>query len=250
MFRRNVVALIFNEKKEFLACNRMDRKGWQCVQGGVEEDDMTQSLFISHETGLATAAKESDCDVVDLPLPAAWREIDEEIGLTAAHGIQFAGWLRSPSAEGFRYLFPKFAAKRLREQGYVGQIQTILVFFAPTEAQKDICLLPPQLRAGQTASLMAMGTANAPTQEFRSCSWMDAATFISKCPGVKRHIFEYMLGGPTIQILMDAFLAERQRPVLSDTPTCGGEVDAAPADEVRPDLVQTPVLQQTDSQKS
>lgn len=234
MFRRNVVALIFNEKKEFLACHRLDRKGWQCVQGGVEDDDQLAMVTVDRETGIAVVAGEDDQSVVvqELPLPAAWRELDEEVGLAPEHGVEFVGWLRPPTREAFQYCFPRFAAKRLREQGYVGQVQTVLVFYAPSTALEHICLLPPQLRPGKAGSLPPNDVPidAMPKQEFRSCAWMEAELFAKKSPGVKQHIFKYMLQSDNIQAMQDIFLSRRfdetkARPASTqETPPCAASI--------------------------
>ena len=55
MFRANVAALIRYENK-YVACGRSDFKTWQCVQGGIEEVDLS-------------------------PIDAIKRELMEELGL-------------------------------------------------------------------------------------------------------------------------------------------------------------------------
>lgn len=181
LWRRNVVAVIFNEDGHVLGCNRKDRKGWQCVQGGVEDDD-----------------KEI--------LAAAWREIDEEIGLLEKeHRLEFVSVLPPPNNDPtvLRYKFPKFAAPGLRAQGYVGQQQELLLFFAPKEAIKFVRLVP-------TPQHIAAGA----KQEFRGVSWLSFEEFIPKTSDFKLHIFSHMhtTSWPIIVDFLDKRFGKVDRP--------------------------------------
>jgi 8-oxo-dGTP pyrophosphatase MutT (NUDIX family) len=159
MWRRNVVAVIFNEEGHVLGCNRKDRKGWQCVQGGVEDND---SELVA----------------------AAWREIDEEVGLLEKdHHVEFVAAIPPPNNDPtiLRYRFPKYAAPGLQAQGYVGQQQELLLFFAPKESIKFVRLVP-------TPEHVAAGA----KQEFRSVAWLSFEDFIPKTSDFKLHIFTHM----------------------------------------------------------
>lgn len=178
MFRRNVAVVIFNEDSQVLACYRKDRKGWQCVQGGIDGDE----------------------DVI----AAAWREIEEEIGLTADHGVQFVCTVQPPHGDAtkLRYLLPKFASPKLRAEGYIGQQQEIVLFFAPRIAAESVRLIPSQ------EDCIARGI----KQEFRRVEWMTWEDFLPKTGDIRRHIFSYMaIATPP---LMTVFLSGKDTALL------------------------------------
>ena len=153
MFRKNVAAVIFNECGDFLACHRKDRKSWQCVQGGVEDEE----------------------DVV----AAARREIFEEIGLNSKeHGIRFVGEIPPPDGDPakLRYLLPKFAGAKIRAQGYIGQEQRLLLFYAPSSSTAFVQVVPVR-----DSGLK---------QEFCKVQWMNMSQFLTKVSEYKQHIFD------------------------------------------------------------
>lgn len=170
MFRNNVVAALVNEDGQILGCNRRDRKGYQCVQGGVDEGE-------------------------DF-LAAAWREIDEEIGLTPDHGVSFIGFVPPPQGDAtkLRYLLPKYAAPSLRAQGYVGQQQTLLLFYCPRVAIQHVRLVPTIEQARSGAK-----------QEFRGVQWMPLDEFLLKVGDLRLHIFQHL--AKTIPDMIDQFFA-------------------------------------------
>ena len=154
MFRKNVVAVIFNEKAEFLACHRIDKKGWQFVQGGIEETD----------TDLILAAR---------------REIFEEIGL---HETALVHVAEIPPPQGdptkLRYLSPKFVDKMFLDSGHIGQEQRLLLFYMHSSTINTCRLIPPPESGAK--------------QEFCSVAWMGIADLITRVPECKKHIFEHI----------------------------------------------------------
>ena len=207
-----MAAYVVNEKGEFLACYRKDGKSWQTVQGGVEGDD-------------------------DDLQQAAMRELEEEVGLTAEHGLAYVGEIFPPSVSElrqfrgpsttssndrncssndttsesdklpdwtfFRYELPWYAGKRIREQGYIGQEQRQLIYYMPSEGIRHAQLRPDPAKFGPDVK-----------QEFRRVSWMDMGQFFALVASHKSHIFAYLFYKS--RDLISAFLSTR--PATQATP--------------------------------
>ena len=194
LYRPNVAAHVFNERGEFLACLRMDARGWQCVQGGVEKKDK---------------------DIVK----AALRELEEEVGLTIEAGLVYVGEVHPPTASElvkiaalsgllktkkmackptpvvessreteeedddvpdyryFRYTYPGHNPRRTR----LGQEQRQLLFFLPSMNIDRVTLVPNADKFGPKV-----------TQEFREVRWMDYETLFKHVGAHKEHIFAYV----------------------------------------------------------
>ncbi|CAC9442742.1 NUDIX hydrolase dihydroneopterin triphosphate pyrophosphohydrolase/hydrolase [Leishmania infantum JPCM5] len=150
MYRPNVCVFLFNEKMEFLGCQRMKTDHFQCVQGGIEA-----------------------CDV-DIRL-AALREVEEEIGLKPQDLI-FVQEIPPPNGDPMKFAYTLASNANLRRFGYVGQKQRILLFFTPSENISKVVLIPPpELHA---------------SQEFRKVEWMPIEQLIAKSLPEKVHIFK------------------------------------------------------------
>ena len=155
MYRKNVCAVLFNERGELLACHRRDRKAWQCVQGGIDDREQV--------------------------LAAAWREINEEIGLDATrHGVRYVCEIPPPNGDptALRYILPPRAGQTIRAQGFIGQEQRLLLFYCPSTMAASVCLCPPP------------GSLPAVKQEFRSVRWMAISEFLTKVSSHKQAIFD------------------------------------------------------------
>ena len=88
-FRAGVIAVVENHDGLVLACERSDVRGaWQLPQGGIDEGEE--------------------------PVVAAWRELEEETGLTAQHVA-----LRSMSESWTMYEFPDGHRRLKRHLGQV-----------------------------------------------------------------------------------------------------------------------------------
>ena len=114
-----------------------------------------------------------------------------------------------------RYLFPKGAARRLQEQGYVGQEQTPVVFVASKSIVDHV-------------DLSGLGGEK---PEFFAVQWMSFADLLSKIPSCKAHIIDLL--SQVVPAFVKANLAEtkatspssRKRPREEDA-----EVDAEPTE--------------------
>ncbi|CAD2216223.1 NUDIX hydrolase, conserved [Angomonas deanei] len=150
MYRSNVCAIIFNEFKQFLGCQRIHSEYYQCVQGGIEK---------------------SDHDIV----LAAKREIEEEIGIPPDE-VQFVCELSPPNGDTTLFRYTLAANANLRRFGYIGQQQRMLLFFMPSDKIEKVVVVPPkELRV---------------PQEFKGVKWVDMETLKTSCSPEKKHIFE------------------------------------------------------------
>ncbi|KEG05593.1 putative NUDIX hydrolase, conserved [Trypanosoma grayi] len=149
MYRRNVCVVIFNEEVRFLGCQRIHEERYQFVQGGIEdwEDDTLQ---------------------------AAYREVEEEIGLLQ-EDLHFVGEILPPSGDPREFRYTLHQSSNLRRFGYVGQEQRLMLFFTTSNSIKKVRLIPPK----ETRAL----------QEFSCVKWMTIENIIERCPREKRHIF-------------------------------------------------------------
>lgn len=149
MYRPNVCCFIFNEKVEFLGCQRMSSEHYQCVQGGIESRDDDVAL-------------------------AAFREIEEEIGLKPADLI-FVQEIPPPNGDPMNFSYQLSSHANLRRHGYIGQKQRILLFFtAAANIEKVVLTPPPELHA---------------LQEFRRVEWMSIDELTARSLPEKAHIF-------------------------------------------------------------
>lgn len=150
MYRPNVCVFLFNERVEFLGCQRMKTEHYQCVQGGIESRDVDVTL-------------------------AAFREIEEEIGLKP-EDLTFVQEIPPPNGDPMNFAYTLSNEANLRRYGYVGQKQRILLFFTPSENISKVVLIPPP-------ELHAL-------QEFRRVAWMSIEELTSKSLPEKAHIFK------------------------------------------------------------
>ncbi|EPY18559.1 NUDIX hydrolase, conserved [Strigomonas culicis] len=170
MYRPNVCAFLFNENVEFLGCLRIRSTYFQTVQGGIEKEDTDVLL-------------------------AAYREIDEEIGIKKDM-LEFVQEILPPDGDPktFRYtLAPK---ANLRRYGYIGQEQRILLFFMKKAHIQHVNVVTPK-------------EAGVP-QEFERVEWMSMDQLRQRCSPEKAHIFALVaqLAPPIAQ----AYLRERHAP--------------------------------------
>ncbi|KAG5511375.1 hypothetical protein JKF63_07338 [Porcisia hertigi] len=150
MYRLNVCVFIFNERVEFLGCQRMKTEYFQCVQGGVEAGDANITL-------------------------AAMREIEEEIGLKPQDVI-FVQEVPPPNGDPMEFAYTLVSNAKLSRLGYIGQMQRILMFFTPSKnISKMVLIPPPDLNA---------------SQEFRRVQWMPIERLIAMSAPEKLHIFK------------------------------------------------------------
>ncbi|CCW69027.1 unnamed protein product [Phytomonas sp. Hart1] len=150
MYRKNVCCFIFNDDLKFLGCVRIDNGQYQCVQGGIETEDMDNVL----EAGL--------------------REIKEEIGLLP-HDVHFVQEIQPPNGDPtvFRY---KTKALKNKYKNCIGQEQRILLFYAHESVIKKTVVIPPkELKI---------------RREFRRVLWVSMDELCEKCPPIKTHIFK------------------------------------------------------------
>jgi 8-oxo-dGTP pyrophosphatase MutT (NUDIX family) len=149
MYRPNVCCFIFNEKVEFLGCQRIKSEHYQCVQGGIEKRDDDVTL-------------------------AAFREIEEEIGLKP-EDLCFVQEIPPPNGDAMNFAYELSAHANLRRFGYIGQKQRILLFFTPSSnIEKVVLVPPPELHA---------------LQEFRKVAWMPIEELTARSLPEKAHIF-------------------------------------------------------------
>jgi putative (di)nucleoside polyphosphate hydrolase len=96
-YRRGVGIVLFNDAREVFVAQRIDNPGpaWQMPQGGIDKDEK--------------------------PIDAAWRELQEETGVTSAKILaESKGWLR--------YDLPPDLAAQLWKGRYRGQEQKWYAF--------------------------------------------------------------------------------------------------------------------------
>ncbi|KPI86689.1 putative NUDIX hydrolase dihydroneopterin triphosphate pyrophosphohydrolase/hydrolase [Leptomonas seymouri] len=149
MYRPNVCCFIFNEKLQFLGCQRMKSEHYQCVQGGIESGD--------HDVTLA-----------------AFREIEEEIGLKP-QDLVFVQEIPPPNGDPMNFAYSLAPNANLRRVGYVGQKQRILLFYTPSaNIEKVVLIPPPELHA---------------QQEFRRVEWLSMEELTARSTPEKAHIF-------------------------------------------------------------
>ena len=219
LFRPNVAAHVFNERGEFMACLRMDGRGWQCVQGGVEKKDKDIQL-------------------------AALRELEEEVGLTPESGLVFVGEISPPSAaelaqfqpkstpttEGkgedetsvagapsndadapdwryFRYNYPGFNPRRTR----LGQEQRQMLYFLPSVNISKAVLTPDPEKFGPKVS-----------QEFLKVEWMSMERFFPLVGAHKEHIFAYVF------LKAKGMIQDYQKQLLAQSPATTTTTTSAP----------------------
>lgn len=107
-YRRGVGIVLFNRTGQVFVAQRLDSPGpaWQMPQGGIDKDES--------------------------PLDAAWRELQEETGITSAELLaESRGWLR--------YDLPPDLATTLWKGRYRGQEQKWYAFrFTGDEREIDI----------------------------------------------------------------------------------------------------------------
>ncbi|KAK7198062.1 Nudix hydrolase 2 [Novymonas esmeraldas] len=150
MYRPNVCVFLFNEKVEFLGCQRVKSEHFQCVQGGIESTDTDVTL-------------------------AALREVEEEIGLKP-QDLTFVQEIPPPNGDPMNFAYSLSAGANLRRFGYIGQKQRILLFFTPSaNISKVVLVPPPELHA---------------LQEFRKVEWMPIEELVAKTLPEKAHIFK------------------------------------------------------------
>jgi putative (di)nucleoside polyphosphate hydrolase len=96
-YRRGVGIVLFNDKKQVFIAQRIDNPGpaWQMPQGGIDKDEK--------------------------PIDAAWRELQEETGVTSAKLIE-------ESKDWLRYDLPEELADQLWKGRYRGQEQKWFAF--------------------------------------------------------------------------------------------------------------------------
>ncbi|KPA80750.1 hypothetical protein ABB37_04206 [Leptomonas pyrrhocoris] len=149
MYRPNVCCFIFNEKVEFLSCQRIKSEHYQCVQGGIEARD--------HDVTLA-----------------AFREIEEEIGLRP-EDLTFVQEIPPPNGDAMNFAYSLSAHANLRSYGYIGQKQRVLLFYTPSaNIEKVVLIPPPELHA---------------QQEFRKVEWLPIEELTARSMPEKMHIF-------------------------------------------------------------
>jgi putative (di)nucleoside polyphosphate hydrolase len=122
-YRRGVGIALFNADGKVFVAQRLDSPGpaWQMPQGGIDKGEA--------------------------PLDAAWRELQEETGVTSAK-------LLAETPDWLRYDLPPDLARTLWKGKYRGQEQKWYAFrFTGTEAEIDIAGEHPEFSAWQWAAL-------------------------------------------------------------------------------------------------
>src|SRR5689334_21434611 len=107
-YRRGVGVVLFNDARKVFVAQRIDNPGpaWQMPQGGIDKGEE--------------------------PLDAAWRELQEETGVTSAK-------LLAESKDWLRYDLPRDLAGQLWKGKYRGQEQKWYAFrFTGQESEIDI----------------------------------------------------------------------------------------------------------------
>eukprot|EP00796_Vickermania_ingenoplastis_P008803 gene8803-6189_t len=177
MYRKNVCAILFNEEGKVLGCNRVNEmEQYQFIQGGVED---------------------TDTDVVK----AALREIKEEVGLDP-EDVTFVGEVHPPSGDPKDFRYDLRPSAGLRRQGFVGQEQRMLLFYAHTSVLDKISLVPPAHLKGAK-------------QEFDRVEWLTFSDFLDKAHWEKHLLFALL--GRTVPPKIAAYLQQRRQNHCSDT---------------------------------
>ncbi|EAN90620.1 putative Nudix hydrolase 2 [Trypanosoma cruzi] len=148
MYRKNVCVAIFNEDLRFLGCRRIQDNLFQFVQGGIEKD-------------------------ADL-LHAAYREVYEETSL-CKEDLHFVGEVPPPSGDPREFRYELRRTSNLRNFGFQGQEQRVLLFFTDSGNIEKVNVIPPKETCAQ--------------QEFSEVHWMELREIIDRCPREKIHIF-------------------------------------------------------------
>lgn len=151
MYRPNVCAILFCEDSRVLGCRRVRHTEYQFVQGGIEK---------------------KDTDIVT----AALREMEEEIGLTAAD-VTFVAEVPPPSGNPAEFRYTLHEGANLRRFGYVGQEQRMLLFYAPSTVSSKVVLKPPASMKGVL-------------QEFDGVEWMTFEEIVARCRPEKLELFK------------------------------------------------------------
>jgi putative (di)nucleoside polyphosphate hydrolase len=120
-YRRGVGVVLFNDARKVFVAQRIDNPGpaWQMPQGGIDKGEE--------------------------PLDAAWRELQEETGVTSAKLLaESKGWLR--------YDLPPDLAGQLWKGKYRGQEQKWYAFrFTGNESEIDIAGEHPEFSSWKWA---------------------------------------------------------------------------------------------------
>jgi len=138
-WRKNVMVVILNERREMLLFMRPIREGWQCIQGGIDDgEDLA-------EAGMREAYEEAGliCDGFDYVAceryatpkygkrgPRTEQELLENPipALTVDYHLTVVGELPLPPEDGpLRYRFPAGKCLKWVAQGIIGQEQRCLV---------------------------------------------------------------------------------------------------------------------------
>ena len=226
-FRANVMVVVVDERGEVLLCQRNDREGWQCVQGGVEPDeDLAEAAAreVFEEAGLvADGFDYAACEAAGALLPPPKKgkramRVDRSAAVVVDYKLRPVGELPLPEGtEPLRYRFPPGKCKAWVAEGIVGQEQRCFVFATSASAK-----LRPRVDlsgfGGQPREFIAA--------DWHSCA--DTEGILRRVTAVKRDVF-----GRVCPLLAD-FFARATGAARATDATHGSATSLSPAPTASP----------------